>query len=68
MKQESGKDFDLQVWKPAYFKVDDRNEMLTMLYREALEHVLLPRIKSQVENEMLSHLDSHDLTWGSTKT
>lgn len=67
IKQHSGRDIDLQFWKPAYFKVDNRNDMITKIYREALEHILLPRVGRYLEYEMRHNLESHDLTWDNTK-
>ncbi len=67
MLQTSGDDMNLELWRPAYFKVDNRNAMLTQLYREALEHVLLPRIAKHIQSNMLANLTSHESTWDSTK-
>ena len=65
--RNSSDDISNHFWKLAYFKVDDRDEMIEQHYKEALRQILLPRIAHFMEEQIKDNLDDYDLTWESVK-
>jgi type VI secretion system protein ImpL len=56
-----------QFWKLAFFNVEERQEKLDRLYREALEKILLPYAGRLMEAQVAANLDDYERTWDSTK-
>ena len=67
LKNANEDDISNYFWKIAYYKVEDRNNMIEKHYKEALENVLLPRIAHFMEEQIQANLGDYDLTWESTK-
>jgi type VI secretion system protein ImpL len=67
LRDANQEDMNNAFWRIAYFKVEDRNQLIERHYRESLENLLLPRIAKSIENQLTSNLSDHDLTWENTK-
>jgi len=67
LRDENKEDVQNHVWRVAYFKVPDRNQLLQAHYKEALEDILLPRIAEFIEGQIAASIGDYDLTWESTK-
>lgn len=55
------------IWQIAYYKPDDRNAKIDILYEDALKQILLPRIANFVAEQIRGNIHNYDLTWESTK-
>ncbi len=56
-----------RFWKLSFFKVDERQEQIDVLYYLYLERILLPQTGTVLKSHMLNQLDNYDLTWENTK-
>ena len=68
-KLQQGKEESISgnFWKIAYYKPQERNEKVDVLYDDALKQILLPRIAAFISGQIKVNIDDYDLTWESTK-
>ena len=54
-------------WQIAYYKPDERNKKVDILYEDVLKQILLPRIAAFISGQIKANIEDYDLTWESTK-
>ena len=47
----------LEIWKPGFYKVDERNDWVTKLYYQTLNTVLLERVEILIKRELLNNIE-----------
>lgn len=55
---ESKHNISEEPWKPGFLRIYERNQYVQQLYRNGLETLLLPRVATLIEKELLSNLSS----------
>ncbi len=51
-----------EVWKPGFFKIAQRDREVRRIYEESLESLLLPRVATLIEKNLLKELNDFDAT------
>jgi type VI secretion system protein ImpL len=67
LRDNNQADMQNDFWRIAYFKVQDRNQLVERHYKESLENLLLPRIAQLIEKQLKANLTDYDITWENTK-
>jgi type VI secretion system protein ImpL len=52
----------LELWKPGFYKVAERNEWVTKLYHQTLNSILLDRVALIIKRELLNNLEDREKT------
>ena len=52
----------MQIWKPGFYKVVQRNEWVTKLYHKTLNSILLDRVALIIKRELLNNLEDRKKT------
>jgi len=57
MRRDANDSIDKKVWKPGFWKVEQRDKKVKSLYMKSLETLLLPRVATIIEKNLLSDLN-----------
>lgn len=58
MQRDKDDDIKNEVWKPGFSKIAVRDERVKNIYHESLETLLLPRVATLIEKNLLRHLSN----------
>lgn len=57
MRRENGDEIGRDIWNPGFYKIAKRDELVRKIYHESLQTLLLPRVATIVEKDMLLDLN-----------
>ncbi|MCF6244394.1 MAG: OmpA family protein [Sulfurovum sp.] len=57
MRRDANDTIYREVWKPGFWKVAQRDAKVKVLYKESLESLLLPRVATIIEKELLDNIN-----------
>jgi len=57
MRRDANDTISREVWKPGFWKVSQRDNKVKSLYKESLESLLLPRVTTIIEKELLDNIN-----------
>ena len=58
MRRDANDSIDKQYWKPGYYVIAQRDKKVHELYNESLKTLLLPRVATIIESEILKNLSN----------
>ena len=56
-----------EVWKPGFWKVAERDSKVKSLYKESLESLLLPRVATIIEKDLLANINDKTVVQNNLK-
>ena len=62
MSHSKNEDIEHEIWKPGFFKIAQRDRQVKAVYEESLQALLLPRVATIMEKNLLKELNDYDAT------